>query len=438
MPPSAPPPGRSTRSWRRGGVRAWWARLAAWLGAPLPGGIPDAPEITRVKVRGYLFAVLAATPGLVMLLHLLAQRGAWVTAALHLSVMVGAVVMFVLVVRRPARLPVAEWVFAGLLTVSGVGFLVLYAQRPEQVLGHDLLGNVMLFIVAGLLLVLPPQASVPVALLLLLAYRTEVRLLSGLSSADLLVPQWVNTGMFALLIVGVIMRQTLSELAGRMQAAQELSVRDPLTGLLNRRGFDAQVRAARAVRAGGSLLVLDVDAFKPINDRFGHAVGDQVLELIGRVLLEHVPGGGVAARWGGEEFIVFTPDNEDGAARLAETVRAAVAATPWNDLRVTVSIGVSGWDAAQAMQHAFLRADDAMYAAKAAGRDRVVRATGDPSLPDAAPGSHHAPHRPPRAEAPRPDTHRPEAHLPVPRPQQPSGHDPDGAPPTARPERCES
>ena len=370
MLPPAQPSGRPS-GLLPGLLREWRRR---WPGWPVTAGVPDAPEITRVKMRGYLFAVVAATPGLVMLLHLLVQKGAWVTAGLHLTVMVGAVALFFMVLRRPARLPLAEWVFAGLLTLSGVGFLVLYAQRPEQVLGHDLLGSVVLFIVAGLLVVLPPQASVPLALTLLLAYRTEVRQFSGLSSAELLVPQWVNNGMFALLIVGVIMRQTLSELAGRMHAVQELSVRDPLTGLLNRRGFDTQVQAERAVNAGGSLLVLDVDAFKPINDRFGHAVGDQVLELIGRVLQQHTPEGGVAARWGGEEFIVFTPGSEDDAAHLAETIRAAVAATPWNDLRVTVSIGVSGWEADEAMQHAFLRADDAMYAAKAAGRNRVMQA----------------------------------------------------------------
>ncbi|OWL94742.1 hypothetical protein CBQ26_14580 [Deinococcus indicus] len=360
VPPRRPAPA----GWRP----AWWG-AAGW-------GAPEAPEVVRVKLRGYLFALLCAAPGLTLLLLDLLDRAAWLTAGLHLGVMAGSLLLFVLVWRRPARLPLAERVFAGLLTLSGVGFLGTYAQRPEQVLSFELLGNVLLFIVAGLLLVLPPRASIPLAVGLLITYRLEVSLLSGVAPEQLRTAQWVNTGMFSLLVVGVVMRGTLSELAGRTHALRELASRDALTGLLNRRGFEEQT-GDQPGRERGALLLLDVDSFKAVNDRHGHAAGDEVLAAVGRVLAGHVPGGAVAARWGGEEFIVWAPLDLGGAARLAERLRAAVERAVWNDLRVTVSVGVSDWPAGEDLRGAFRQADDALYAAKRGGRNRVVLAGAD-------------------------------------------------------------
>ncbi|PIG96465.1 hypothetical protein AMD26_016935 [Deinococcus sp. UR1] len=368
-----------------GRLAAWWPGGSGRSGDP---AWTDAPEVVRVKLRGYLFALLCAAPGLALLLLDLLSRRAWLTAALHLSVMTGSLLLFVLVGRRPARLPLAERVFAGLLTLSGAGFLTLYAQRPEQVLSFDLLGNVLLFIVTGLLLVLPPRASIPLSVGLLIAYRLEVSLLSGVPPEQLRTAQWVNTGMFSLLVVGVVMRGTLSELAGRTHALRELASRDALTGLLNRRGFEEQT-GDRPRREAGTLLVLDVDAFKAVNDRHGHAAGDEVLAAVGRVLAGHVPGGAVTARWGGEEFIVWAPLDLGGAARLAERLRAAVERAVWNDLRVTVSVGVSDWPAGEDLRGAFRQADDALYAAKRAGRNRVMLAgaAGEGGARPAAPGA---------------------------------------------------
>uniref|UniRef100_UPI0028699E2A GGDEF domain-containing protein n=1 Tax=Deinococcus sp. TaxID=47478 RepID=UPI0028699E2A len=214
----------------------WWRVLA------LPQ--PDGPEVRRVKLSGYVFAVLVATPGLLLLRELLLHH-AWPHVITHGAVMAGAALLLTWTWRHPERIAVAERIFAGLLTLSAVGFLTLYGQHPETVLGYDLIGSVLLFIVSGLLLILPSRLSIPVAVLLLVMYRVEGNMLSGVNHEKLVLTQWVNTGMFALLMVGVVMRETLTSLTGRLHLLEQLSARDALTGLLNRRGFEQQTAALR-------------------------------------------------------------------------------------------------------------------------------------------------------------------------------------------------
>ncbi|MEA1653172.1 diguanylate cyclase [Nitrospirillum sp. BR 11164] len=169
----------------------------------------------------------------------------------------------------------------------------------------------------------------------------------------------------------------LKTYAGRLY---DMATRDVLTGLPNRRHFlevgEREVRRGREAGQPQALLMIDIDHFKAINDTFGHAVGDRVLSQFGRLLQGWLREGEVAGRIGGEEFAVLLPDADtvDAAAR-AETLRRAVEAAPVNGhatLAWTVSIGaarVSGGD--EGLADALRRADMALYAAKAAGRNRV-------------------------------------------------------------------
>lgn len=162
----------------------------------------------------------------------------------------------------------------------------------------------------------------------------------------------------------------------------ELALSDGLTGLLNRRAFDRElyVAVARAERfqRGLSLIVMDIDNFKVLNDRFGHPAGDAVLRSVARTMEEQSRRVDVAARIGGEEFALILPDTPTAAAlRLAERLCRAIdqrgtrrVGNP--EITVSASLGVAsiedtGTDA-EALYHA---ADNAMYAAKAAGRNCV-------------------------------------------------------------------
>jgi diguanylate cyclase (GGDEF)-like protein len=161
---------------------------------------------------------------------------------------------------------------------------------------------------------------------------------------------------------------------------------DPLTGCLNRRGFDQALarEVARSARAGSdlALLALDLDHFKMINDTYGHIAGDEVLRAAGTLLIQAGRAGDVVARTGGEEFAVLLPDTSAAgafqlASRLCEMVRAhafSTAAASGDPIRVTTSIGVVAGAPQLDGDFAALfsaRADIALYAAKRSGRDRV-------------------------------------------------------------------
>lgn len=157
---------------------------------------------------------------------------------------------------------------------------------------------------------------------------------------------------------------------------------DGLTGLANRRAAsDAlHAEAARAERLETPLSVVlaDLDGFKDVNDEHGHAVGDEVLRVFAEVLRETLRESDLAGRWGGEEFLLLLPGaDEEGAAQLAERVRAELAARSIPSapgLRVTASFGVAEYAGETKTEQVVAAADSALYRAKGAGKDRVERA----------------------------------------------------------------
>jgi two-component system, cell cycle response regulator len=174
-------------------------------------------------------------------------------------------------------------------------------------------------------------------------------------------------------------------LRGMVSSAMELALTDPLTGLHNRRYLDSHLRslAARAAASGKpvALLIFDIGHFKAINDRWGHEAGDDVLVAFAERLKLGLRGIDLAARLGGEEFVVVMPETDGAyAAIIAERLRRDVETKPFatrsgQALSVTVSIGVAELRGASDSVDALLRrADEALYSAKRDGRNRVVAA----------------------------------------------------------------
>ena len=164
-------------------------------------------------------------------------------------------------------------------------------------------------------------------------------------------------------------------LLARTEILTRTAEQDPLTGLANRRGVERVLGSLGPVERT-CLVLLDVDHFKSVNDRFGHSVGDEVLQRLGRLLVSAVRGVDRVARWGGEEFLLVFPGQTAQLGReAAERIRRVVAAYPWDmvrpELGLTVSIGVA---CGPAELHAELlrSADRALYQAKNGGRNRVV------------------------------------------------------------------
>lgn len=173
-------------------------------------------------------------------------------------------------------------------------------------------------------------------------------------------------------------------LRDNLDQSLELAVTDQLTGLHNRRYMASQLDAlVRRAGAGGdpvAVLVIDIDHFKKINDSFGHAIGDEVLREFAVRLASNVRAIDLPVRFGGEEFVVVMPDTElDHAHRIAERIRLHVAGSPFRVmggeelLTVTISIGVAAsLGEADTPADLVKRADEAMYEAKAKGRNRVI------------------------------------------------------------------
>ncbi|ALP42520.1 GGDEF domain-containing protein [Aeromonas schubertii] len=151
-------------------------------------------------------------------------------------------------------------------------------------------------------------------------------------------------------------------------ALRQQATHDPLTGLYNRRGLHQRMRTLME-RAPLMVAMMDLDDFKQINDRFGHEMGDRVLQGVGRQL-QRLPGT-VAARIGGEEFVLLTHLDEEQSYRLCEQLCAEIALLSFGEVRVTASLGVDRILAGERLEAALKRADLALYRAKRLGKNRV-------------------------------------------------------------------
>ncbi|MFJ5764627.1 sensor domain-containing diguanylate cyclase [Lysinibacillus sp. NPDC093210] len=156
----------------------------------------------------------------------------------------------------------------------------------------------------------------------------------------------------------------------------ELSVTDKLTGLKNRRFFQEQLEEQLAIFHETaklfSLLILDIDHFKKVNDTFGHQVGDEVLAQLAQILNAQARQGDVVARFGGEEFVIILPETDANASwTIAEQLRQAVEQAHWQTGRITISIGSATVTEEDTDLTILKKADQALYVSKENGRNRV-------------------------------------------------------------------
>ncbi len=168
----------------------------------------------------------------------------------------------------------------------------------------------------------------------------------------------------------------------RGKQLEEKSRTDSLTGAFNRQGIEEAIKLGlwewRSHSKPLSIVMMDIDHFKRINDNYGHAVGDQVLAEVTSLVQEYIRSDDLFARWGGEEFVLVCRNTRVGqAVTIAEKLRELIASATFaqdlaQGLKVTVSMGVAGLSANEPLESLFKSADDALYAAKHGGRNRVV------------------------------------------------------------------
>lgn len=305
----------------------------------------------------------------------------------------GLTALFAVVLRMGLNRRMGGTRFTTVQMLSACGLMLITAAAVPQIGMLLLLTLIVALATAALQLPLRHVLAVSVlvaafSLSLLLANGNRfgmplddwwLRLLSGLWFAVVLAK------IAAINLIGTQMRKALSASNARLAVAltqvRELSERDELTGLQNRRSILALLTEERARFARGGLAfgvgILDIDHFKGVNDRFGHAMGDDVLRLFAKIVAGRLRGTDRIARYGGEEFLMLLPSTLEApsAVLAAERLRCAVDEHPWSDLAadliVTCSIGVTMSRAGEGVAEMLERADAALYRAKSDGRNAV-------------------------------------------------------------------
>lgn len=203
---------------------------------------------------------------------------------------------------------------------------------------------------------------------------------------ELIVPAMFFLGAVMILFIGTLALETATEFT-RFSKFERESIMDHLTGVYNRRYLDKRI-ATEAIRARRydmplSMMMIDIDHFKAVNDRYVHQIGDRVLKSLGELLIKKVRVTDVVARYGGEEIAILTIQTKildafDLAERLCKAVEAFIMVSADKNehreaIRITVSIGVAGFDQQVFDSQVMIKkADMALYQAKREGRNRVI------------------------------------------------------------------
>ncbi|SKA20813.1 GGDEF domain-containing protein [Consotaella salsifontis] len=288
--------------------------------------------------------------------------------------------------------PSHDGLLLALVAVTGVGLAVAlfkYHSDPAQyVIGQLCAGIILLFCAwqmrGGLRKTINKALFVVILLLAMsMILQQGYYLMSPFDT--LLDPNWRKTqwmfffqfgsGLFGLAFAFLAL---IAICLDAIESFRTSARTDPLSGLLNRRGFEERIDQLPALSATvASVAIVDIDHFKKINDTFGHNAGDMVIVALGTLLSELVGQGGSVARIGGEEFALHFKDlDAQSAAEAAQTIRRAFAAIEWprplTAQRLTVSAGVAEIASGGTLADALGRADACLYQAKRGGRDRVV------------------------------------------------------------------
>ena len=404
------------------GARRWRAVRA------LPGLIAPVPEALRRRVRlenlrrlrllAPIFAAVSAVHLIVFgaMTPTAADTVTWRTGILaaHTTLLVVAVLLWAAARRAEQASDVARWTrfltLAALVLVLGAGVAI---ATVDQLVTSSITPFLVANAIAGLILVVTPRAilvaypgAVVVFALLLPLVQTDAAVLAS-NQVNGVTAGAIGLGLALLRWRGEVrdherlveIERQRRELEDRNAELARLAAHDPLTGLRNRRQFELQFaqEVERHRRSGEacSLLLLDLDDFKAVNDRYGHPAGDALLRSVSALMTERLRGSDLIARWGGEEFLVLLPATaRDGAVAVAEDLRATFSSAALDaglpdPVSITVSVGVAQVDVDEpdALSHAYRRADAALYGAKESGRDRVgVDAGSDEPGDPAGPG----------------------------------------------------
>ena len=355
------------------GVDQQRQELAAVVGSPplgeFEGDVPTHAYDRVVRIVSWVFILATST--------IVAVTGLWPQMQPAIFVLLALAGIFVLVFHDllpSTALGPAKFVVEGSVAITFATLLIVLTGREASPFFF-----VFPLIVGGAALVVSPPVTLALAAVASLGYL--IALTAG--ATEPLAPNTiaiVAINLTALILLAYVAMVIAREQRRARDAAIRLSTVDPLTGLYNRTFFFAAVdrEIARSARSGRGfcLLMMDLDELKAINDRHGHFIGDRVLRGVGDVIADGVRRIDIAARYGGDEFVVLLPETEvTGAYVLAEKIRLGVAdlTVPGTEVRSSMSVGVVSFpDDGRTSDELMISADQAMYSSKHAGKNRVM------------------------------------------------------------------
>lgn len=348
-------------------------------------------EIYLYRAALAMFLLGGTGASTMVLLHELMRPDSWPTPVVPYIIATASWLFAALLIRWPNKLVMIARVAVWMIIVTQLLGLWLIVWR-DPLLHEDwltrlppaeiILFPIMMFAVVflprreGQITALVAWLSLAIPLLgRLFSHPAELQTARGLELLVALGPVSATVLVLIPLFRGI--ERHVQTLEGERRRMQELAERDALTGLYNRRAGEAWINdAVKARKPGVGFILFDVDRFKQINDRHGHDAGDDVLKTVASRCSSAIRGDDVLMRWGGEEFLVLLRGVDRAAlAVIAESLRTVCRRQPVGDIgTVTASFGATLWAPGEPVAETLKRADAAMYAAKQAGRDRVVMA----------------------------------------------------------------
>ncbi len=205
----------------------------------------------------------------------------------------------------------------------------------------------------------------------------------GHQESDIRLVLWINLAL-SLLVTGAVVLLAHFTLGAYQRRLEQKANTDQLTGAVSRHGLEPilenRLRLANRNQQAFSVVLVDIDHFKKINDEYGHMLGDQALVVMANLLMDQTRNSDVVCRWGGEEFLLLLPESsQTQATKLAEKLRTAIANSmqmlAGKTLNVTASFGVAEYSGKESIDSLFSRCDDALYRAKKGGRNKVCTST---------------------------------------------------------------
>jgi len=274
----------------------------------------------------------------------------------------------------------------------GIAAMILAFCTASTLIDQTIHGQITLYVVGTMIIAValyfPPQVSFPLFTLNHAAFLVAMTFLE--TDRATLSSHYINSTIVVILALVITklmfdaqrrVFQGMSIIQNQQNKLERLAIEDSLTGLYNRRYADARLaeefERARRYDRPFSIAMADIDHFKLVNDTYSHQVGDEVLRQLSALLRAEIRAVDVVARYGGEEFVIILPETtEETACVVCEKIRWSVEHHDWHvivdELTVTISLGVAGSSGADDVDGIMRTADDRLYQAKDAGRNRVA------------------------------------------------------------------